>query len=256
MKNTILQGEVLDRLAEVPDGSARLIIADPPYNLGPEFGNKKEFVHSDDWLPWCEQWLKECRRVLTDDGSIFVYGIHHYQCYIQVLMYDLGLKYRRQIIWHYENGWSKSTLATHYEPILWFSKSDDFVYHAIREPYKSTDRLKHTITKNGKVWTPHPEGRLAGDVWKFPTLAGRRFKDERLDHPTQKPESITTRIVKHFSDTGDLVLVPFAGSGTECAVAMSLGRDFLGIEINPIYVDLATDRLKAVSMQLPLGSQR
>lgn len=256
-KGDILQGDVLMRLAEVPDASARLVIADPPYNLGPEFGNRKEFVRSEDWLPWCEKWLAECERILTHDGSIFVYGIHHFQCYIQVLMYKLGLRYRRQIIWHYENGWSRSrkTLATHYEPLLWFSKSDDYVYHEIREPYKSTERLKHNVTKNGKVWTPHPDGRMAGDVWKFPTLAGRRFKNERVDHPTQKPVSITTRIVTHFSDPGDFVVVPFAGSGTECLVAHTQGRDYLGIELNPKYVELSRQRIREVGERLPEDSQ-
>ena len=188
-------------------------------------------------------------RVLDDHGQIFVYGIHHYVGYTQALMYELGLRYRRMIIWHYENGWSRSTktLATHYEPILWFSKSDTFIYHQIREPYKSAERLRHPVKKGSLVWTPHPDGRLAGDVWKFPTLAGRRFRDERVAHPTQKPLALTDRIVTHFSNEGDLVLVPFAGSGTECVSAHRLGRRYYGIELNPAYVALATDRVTAVT---------
>ena len=86
------------------------------------------------------------------------------------------------------------------KPLLWFSKTKDYIYHEIREPYKSQERLKHKITKNGKVWTPHPEGRMAGDVWMFPVLAGRRFRDEKVDHPTQKPLSISRRLIKHFSN--------------------------------------------------------
>ena len=155
------------------------------------------------------------------------------------------MHYRRQIIWHYENGFTsyRRSLATHYEPILWFSKSEEYFLKEIREPYKSTDRLKHTITKNGKVWTPNPNGRLAGDVWRFPTLAGRRFRDEKVDHPTQKPLALTDRIVGHFSEPGRLVVVPFAGSGTECVSAMSNGRDFWACEIKPEYVELARHRL-------------
>jgi len=241
----IHEGDCVELLGTLPTASARLIIADPPYNLGPTFGVDREWIRSDDWLPWCETWLRECSRLLTDDGSIFVYGIHHYIGYVQALLYELGLKYRRLIIWNYENGWSRSTktLATHYEPILWFSKTEDFYYRPIREPYKSTERLKHPIRKGGRVWTPHPDGRLAGDVWRFPVLAGRRFKDEKVDHPTQKPLSLTDRIVTHFSEVNDLVVIPFAGSGTECVSAQSNGRRFWASELNPSFVRLAEERL-------------
>ncbi len=247
MRDQIVRGDCIEELRRLPDGAAQLVIADPPYNMGPAFGIDKEWRRSAEWLPWCEQWLKECIRVLDNDGQIFVYGIHHYQCYVQVLLYDLGLKYRRQIIWYYENGWSRSrrTLATHYEPILWFSKSDDYTYHDIREPYKSTDRLRHRIIKDGKQWTPHPEGRMAGDVWKIPTLAGRRFKDERVAHPTQKPMALTDRIVRHFANAGDLIVVPFVGSGTECVSAKRAGRSYWGCEIKPEYVALAKSRLSS-----------
>jgi site-specific DNA-methyltransferase (adenine-specific)/adenine-specific DNA-methyltransferase len=107
----------------------------------------------------------------------------------------------------------------------------------------SQERLKHKIIKNGKVWTPNPDGRMAGDVWAFPTLAGRRFRDEKVDHPTQKPMSISTRIVRHFSHPGDTVLVPFVGSGTECVAAAAEGRGFTGFELNVKYLKLAKQRL-------------
>lgn len=244
-RNVIVQGDCVESLRALPDGVASLVIADPPYNIGPAFGIEKEWNRSTEWLPWCEAWLKECLRVLSANGQIFVYGIHHYQCYVQCLLYDMGMKYRRQIIWHYENGWSRSrkTLATHYEPILWFSKSDTFTYHPVREPYKSAERLKNKITKNGKVWTPNPEGRMAGDVWKFPTLAGKRFEQERVDHPTQKPLALSDRIVRHFSNEGELVVVPFAGSGTECVSAARNRRDYWGCELKQQYIDLALKRL-------------
>ena len=101
----------------------------------------------------------------------------------------------------------------------------------------------HKIIKNGKVWEPHPDGRLAGDVWRFPVLAGRRFQNEKVDHPTQKPLSISSRIVRHFSNAGELVLVPFVGSGSECVAAKMAGRRFLGYELNENYVTIALSRL-------------
>ncbi|MCZ4088760.1 DNA-methyltransferase [Sinorhizobium psoraleae] len=127
--------------------------------------------------------------------------------------------------------------------MLWFSTTDRYIYTPIREPYKSQERLKHKIIKNGKVWEPNPEGRMAGDIWSFPTLAGRRFRDEKVDHPTQKPLSISRRIVKHFSNPGDTVLVPFAGSGSECVAAVMEGRGYLGFELNPDYVHMARERI-------------
>lgn len=251
--DAVHEGDCVKLLKTLPEGCAQLIIADPPYNLGPKFGVHTEWIKNPKWLAWCGEWLSECQRILTDDGNLFVYGIHHYLCLIHVRLYEMDMSYRRQIIWHYENGFSthRRNLATHYEPILWFSKSPDSYFSEIREPYKSTDRLRHKITKNGKEWTPHPDGRLAGDVWSFPTLAGRRFRDERVDHPTQKPLALTDRIVSHFSTPGALVVAPFAGSGTECVSALRNGRRYWAAELKHEYVMLARQRLQAASAPGP-----
>lgn len=243
---SVVEIDCIVGLAQLPRESTQLIIADPPYNLGKDFGKWKEQKEEHRWLPWSKEWLTECKRILAPGGSIFVYGIHRHLCWIQCFLYELGLDYQRQIIWYYENGfagYSARSLGAHYEPILWFTKGPEYTYNPIREPYKSTERLKHKITKNGKIWTPHPDGRLAGDVWKFPTLAGRRFRDEKVNHPTQKPLSLTLRIVEHFSNPGDLLVVPFAGSGTECVAAARTGRRFIGFELNCEYVALAISRL-------------
>ena len=245
MTEIITHGDCIRGMNDLPAESINLIIADPPYNLNKDFGAWKETEHRDQWHEWMRSWLLEAKRLLSEEGNIFVYGIHHYQCYVQCMMYEMGLQYRRQIIWYYENGFAgyKRTVNAFYEPILWFSKSKNYVFHPIREPYKSQERLKHKITKNGKVWTPHPDGRMVGDVWAFPTLAGRRFRDEKVDHPTQKPLSISRRIVKHFSNPGDDVLVPFVGSGSECVAAAMEGRGHIGFELNDDYIATARARL-------------
>lgn len=253
-QDQIIHGDCLEVLPTLAADSVDLIIADPPYNLSKDFGQWKEVERRDEWLPWCRKWLNESKRVLKPGGSIFVYGIHHHLCWIQCHLYDIGLAYRRQIVWHYENGFAgyTRTLAAHYEPLLWFSKGPTFTYHPIREPYRSVDRLKYKVTKNGKVWQPNPAGRLAGDVWRFPVLAGRRFRDERVDHPTQKPLALSLRIVEHFSSPGELVLVPFAGSGTECVAAKRCDRRFLGVELNEKYIKIAERRLLEADSSLPL----
>ena len=201
----------------------------------------------DEWLNWRKKWIALCIKKLKPTGSIFIYGIHHYLCYIQVHLYNSGLFYRRQFIWHYENGFSgyQKVPAAHYEPLLWFSKSSSFTYHQIREPYKSSERLKNKIIKNGKVWVPNPLGRHAGDVWLFPVLAGKRFANEKVNHPTQKPLSVSNRIIKHFSNEGDTVLVPFAGSGSECVACVINNRKYIGIEINNKYKKIINQRIES-----------
>jgi site-specific DNA-methyltransferase (adenine-specific) len=243
----MIQGDCVDGMAALNEGAFNLIVADPPYNLNKDFGPWKETERKDEWRDWTRTWLEAAARCLSDRGNIFVYGIHRHICWVQCMMLDMGLVYRRQVIWHYENGFAgygKRSLNATYEPLLWFSKTDRYIYTPIREPYKSQERLKHKIIKNGKVWEPHPEGRMAGDIWSFPTLAGRRFRDEKVDHPTQKPLSISRRIVRHFSEPGDAVLVPFVGSGSECVAAVLEGRSFLGFELNPRYVELARRRVE------------
>lgn len=258
--NTVHLGDAVEFMRGLSNESADLIIADPPYNLEKdrEFGEGAFFDTRDEWLRWCRSWLFEAKRILKPSGNLFVYAIHHHACFLQTYLYEIGLLYRRQIIWHYENGWSKyrNGPACHYEPILWFAHRNDSTFHVIREPYKSEERLRHTITKNGRVWTPHPEGRQAGDVWRFPTLAGRRFATERTEHPTQKPLNLSRRLIEHFSNPGDLVLVPFVGSGSECVAAIECGRQFTGVEINPSYAEIARRRIADASPQLfEVGSE-
>lgn len=252
-ENTLYPGDALDFLRAIPSDYADLVIADPPYSIDKdrEFGEGAFRKNREEWLFWCKDWLRETTRILNSMGNLFVYAIHHNACFLQTFLYELGLRYRRQIIWYYENGWSKykNGPACHYEPILWFAHRDDSTFHIIREPYKSEDRLRHAITKNGKVWTPHPQGRQSGDVWRFPTLAGRRFAAERTKHPTQKPLALCRRLIQHFSNPGDIVVVPFAGSGSECVAAIECERRFIACEINLEYISIAQTRIETASQQ-------
>lgn len=252
-KDQIIQGDASDILPRISDSSVDLVIADPPYSIRKDFGPHHPQRTFDSWLVWCRAWLKECARILKPYGNLMVYSIPASSAHLQLEMLKLGLVYRRQIIWHYENGFSRFTKAPacEYEVILWFAHSKDSTFQPIREPYKSPERLRHKIVKNGKIWTPHPDGRLAGDVWKIPTLAGKRFSAEKVDHPTQKPLALSSRLVSNFSNSGDFVVVPFAGSGSELVAAKSHGRRFLGIELNPIYIDICQERLLSIPANCP-----
>ena len=206
------------------------------------------------------------KELLADDGSIVWFGIHNYLCFIQVYMYQAGLHYRRLNIWHYENGFSRSLRepATHYEPFLWFSKDDKgWTYNVdeVRVPYKSTQRLKSPIKYKGKdgetkIWRPSEKGAMRGDVWDFPTLAGKAFEEERTAHPSQKPESLITELIKAFCPMKDgrlegSILDPFHGSGTlgVCCEKLNLQGNnikWTGIEIEKKWCDIAQKRLKSL----------
>ncbi len=248
LTDKIIHGDFLEFVRKLPNDTFDLIIADPPYNLGKNFGTTKIWTDFKKWLNWCKIWLIECKRVLKPTGSLFLFGIHHYICYLQVYLYEIEMKYRRQIIWYYENSFSTYSRAPRamYESILWFSKSDDYTYRKIREPYMSKERLRSKIIKKGKVWKPNPEGRHGGDVWKIPILAGKRFEKERVDHPTQKPLKLCNKIIKHFSEINDLVLIPFAGSGSECIACKMQNRKFIATELNLNYIKLAKKRMKSL----------
>lgn len=243
-----------------------LILTDPPYNIGKDFGNDTDKLPLDVFLEGMYRRIDLLSKLLSDHGSIIWFGIHDYICYIQVYMYHIGLKYRRMNIWHYENGFSRSSKepATHYEPFLWFSKDDaKWTYNvdSVRVPYKSTQRLKSPIRYKGKdgiekVWIPSDKGAMRGDVWDFPTLAGKAFADERTAHPSQKPESLITEIIKAFCPMSDgryvgSILDPFHGSGTLGVCCERLNKEgssikWTGIEIEKKWCDIALERIHAI----------
>lgn len=247
-----------------------LILTDPPYNLNKDFGNDSDKLSLDEFLSITRERLSICKDLLKDDGSIIWFGIHHYIGFIQSIMYDLGLYYRRMNIWYYENGFSRSTKApmTQYEPFLWFSKSSKkWTYNVddVRVPYKSSERLKNPIyytnSKGEKLqWQPNPLGAMRGDVWAFPTLAGSVYKNERTAHPTQKPEALITEIIKAYCPKNSdglyegIILDPFHGSGTLGVCCEKLNKEghkiqWIGIEIEEKWCQIAQKRLEKVVLK-------
>lgn len=258
--------EILPKM--VQDGiKVDLVLTDPPYNLNKDFGNNSDNLSLEDFLSLSRKRISYCRDLLKNDGSIIWFGIHHYIGFLQTIMYSLGLYYRRMNIWYYENGFSRSNRApmTQYEPFLWFSKSaTKWTYNVddVRVPYKSTERLKNAVYyKNSKgervEWKPNPLGAMRGDVWSFPTLAGKLYKNERTEHPAQKPESLITEIIKAFCPKNakgyyeGIILDPFHGSGTLGVCCEKLNREghnihWIGIELEQKWCDIALDRLNRI----------
>jgi site-specific DNA-methyltransferase (adenine-specific) len=262
LRQEIIHGDCLEVLPLLDDDSAQIIIADPPYNIGKDFGNKSDKQPMDEYLKWCEGWIKECLRVLKPNGTMFIYGFSEILALIMSKVpHEIN---RRWIIWHYTNKnmaslnfWQRS-----HESILVLWK-DDKVFHRddIREEYtegflKGAAGKERTATKgrfsNGDkttTYTAHPNGALPRDVIKVPALAGGAGAKERVNHPTQKPLALCEKLLRSCKQAPEegYVLVPFAGSGSECLAAQKLGLPYVGIELNEEYVGLIYERLSPSS---------
>lgn len=244
-----------------------LVLTDPPYNLNKNFGNNSDKLSLPNFLKISRERISLCKDLLQPNGSLIWFGIHNYIGFIQSIMYEEGLYYRRMNIWFYENGFSRTKTAplTQYEPFLWFSKSPKkWTYNVddVRVPYKSVKRLKNPIYyKNSKgeriKWEPNPLGAMRGDIWEFPTLAGKTFENEKTPHPTQKPEALITEIIKAYCPKNcegyydGIILDPFHGSGTLGVCCEKLNKHghnikWIGIELEKQWCDIAAQRLKNV----------
>lgn len=230
----IITGDALERLKDIESETIDLIIADPPYNLGKDYGNNHDLRGFDEYLHFSETWLREAHRVLKNEGTIYVFmGVRFISYLYDILNQKLGMFFNSWITWHYTQGMGrKKGFSPRHEDILMFNKSEDFKFKLdnIRVPQKYY-RRRNNMT-----------GANPGDVWQFSHV--HYSNPEREDHPTQKPEALIARMILASSDEGDIVLDAFFGSGTTLRVCQILNRICVGIEINPDYVELTRKRLK------------
>jgi site-specific DNA-methyltransferase (adenine-specific) len=253
-ENDVYCVDALDGLAELEDKCAQIIIADPPYNIGKDFGNNCTKKKLEEYLEWCDKWIIDCVRILKDDGTMFIYGFSEIIAHIAT---RVPCNYR-WLVWHYTNKnmptlnfWQRS----HESVLCCWKKSRVFNRDDIREPY-TENYLKNSVGKErtatrgrfnkgtkSTTYTAHANGALPRDVIKIPALAGGAGKKERVDHPTQKPLELCRKLIKSAKQDDGLLVVPFVGSGSECVAAQELGVPFIGFEINPEYVELSKSRL-------------
>ena len=262
---TIIQGDCIEVLAGLPDRSVDLVFADPPYNL--QLGgdllrpdNSKVDAVDDHWDQFASfeaydaftrAWLSQCRRVLKDNGSLWVIGSYHNVFRVGAAVQDLGFWILNDVIWRKTNPMPnfKGTRFTNaHETLIWAAKG--------RGPKRYTFNYDAMKMANDEL-------QMRSD-WTLPLCTGEeRIKDAsgQKAHPTQKPEALLHRVILSSSKPGDVVLDPFFGVGTSGAAAKRLGRRFIGIEREAEYVALAKARIAKVIPVSPadldvMGSKR
>jgi len=256
--DTILKGDCRKVLDELPEKSVDLIFADPPYNLQlqntllrpnltevdavndewDQFGN---FAHYDDFT---REWLTASRRVLKDNGTIWVIGSYHNIYRVGTILQDLGYWFLNDVIWVKTNpmpNFRGVRFTNAHETLLWCKRTKDqksytFNYHAMK--------------------MANEEKQMRSD-WELALCTGNErltANGEKL-HTTQKPEALLYRVLLASSNPGDVVLDPFFGTGTTGAVAKKLGRHFIGIEREDKYIQGAQARIDAIPPRLMLDEE-
>jgi len=247
--NTIICGDAFEVLPQMPTGCYDLLFADPPYNLTKVFGSER-FARSsaEKYAEWLDSWLRLCRPLLKDSASVYICGDWSSSSAIQVA----GSKYftlRNRITWEREKGrGAKANWKNAAEDIWFFTVSDKYTFNleAVKQrrrviaPYREDGRPKDWIdTGEGKYRDTHPSNiwtDISVPFWSMP---------ENTDHPTQKPEKLLAKIILASTSPGDLILDPFAGSGTTAVAAKKLGRNFSLIESDNSFCLVAQKRIDA-----------
>ena len=242
----ILVGDCLERFVEIESGSVALVLTSPPYNIGKQYEKQ---LPLEDYLHWCKQWLAEIARVLTPTGAAWINlgfvevagrGNAVPLPYLLWPLIDLYLV--QEVVWRYENGVAcKRRLSPRNEKLLWLVR-DPSSYRFNLDDIRDPDiRYPHS-RRQGRL-RYNPRGKNPGDVWHISKVVAGRPSPERTDHPAQMPLALAERVVLACSEVGDLILDPFAGSGTTLVAAIQHGRRAIGIERDPRYAAIAEHRL-------------
>ncbi len=229
----IISGDAVSELKKITSETVDLIIADPPYNLGKDYGNNFDNKEFNEYIDFSNQWLSEAKRILKKSGTIYVFmGVRFISYLFDILDRKLGLGLNSWICWHYTQGLGKRQgFSPRHDDILMFTKTLEYKFNLddVRVPqkfYRERNNMR---------------GANPGDVWEFSHV--HYCNENRQSHPTQKPEGLMERMVLASTDEGDSVVDPFAGSGTTLRVCQQLKRNCLGIELNENYCKMIRERL-------------
>ncbi len=245
-RNRVFCEDALAGLARIPDGVVDLLIADPPYGLGKDYGNDSDKLESADYLDWMRRWLDLALPKLKRNGSLYIFLTWRYSPEVFVMLKE-RMTMLNEIVWDRRvpsMGGSTRRYSSVHDTIGFFAAARDYYFDldAVRIPYDAaTKKARSRSIFVGAKWLEL--GYNPKDVWSVSRL--HREHRERADHPTQKPLEIVERMIKASCPPGGLVLDPFMGSGTTAVAAQMLGRDYTGFEMNPDYCELIQDRLAA-----------
>lgn len=238
--------DALSGMARIPDGSIDLILTDPPYNLGKDYGNTSDQQGVEEYLAWTERWIDAALPKLKPNGSLYIFLTWRFAPEIFVML-KKRMTMMNEIIWDRRvpsMGGSVRSFSSVHDTIGFFVNRKDYYFDldAVRIPYDAeTKKARSRSIFIGAKWLE--VGYNPKDVWSVSRL--HREHPERADHPTQKPLEIIERMVKASCPAGGIVLDPFMGSGTTAIAARQAGRHFTGFELNPDYCDIIRARLAA-----------
>jgi site-specific DNA-methyltransferase (adenine-specific) len=245
--HTIHHGDAINILsAAVPDGSVDLIFADPPYNIGKQFGKFRDKWKSDtDYAAWCQRWLDLCIAKLKPAGSLYLMASTQAMPYLDLYLRE-RLAILSRLVWHYDSSGvqARKYFGSLYEPILFCvkdAKHYTFNAGAIKVEAR-TGAVRRLVDYRKGTPAVYNSEKVPGNVWTIPRVRYRMSEYE--EHPSQKPEALLERIIRASSNPGDLVLDPFAGTFTTGAVARKLGRRSISIEAQEEYVKVGLRRLE------------
>lgn len=246
--NEIINGDSLQEMKEIENGSVDLIITSPPYNIGKEYEKK---IDIDEYKAWIHEYVKEFYRLVKDTGSVvFQVGnfvdkgrVYPLDCLLFDLFLQEGFIPRNRIMWHFGHGLhAQKRFSGRHETLLWFTKTDDYKFNldTVRVPQKYPNKRHYKGPKKGQL-SGNPLGKNPGDVWEIANV--KHNHPEKTGHPCQFPEELVSRCIKSMTDIGDMVMDPFLGSGTTAVSAIQEGRNWIGIEKDEDYCQIAKNRI-------------
>lgn len=253
--------DCLEAMKKLPSDLVDLTITSPPYNIGKEY---EELAKLDDYLNWCESWIGEIYRLTKKDGTFWLnVG------YLEVADEGLAVPipyllwnrtpfyFLQEVVWNYAAGVAcKKRFSPRNEKLLWYvkdKKSYTFNLDAVRDPNVKYPNQK----KNGKLRC-NPFGKNPSDVWQITkvTSGKNRSSVERTPHPAQFPMELVERMLKASSNTGDVVIDPFMGSGSTAECAIRNGRYVVGFELKSEYIGYAEQRIDRYLEDKELASRQ
>ena len=240
----VILDDSIDVISKIPDKSINLVFADPPYNIGKKFGTRKENFTKDEYLEWCKNWIDESMRILKNDGVMCfmtaIQFIPYLDCYV-----DSKYEILSRIVWHYDSSGvqSKSSFGSMYEPILVVCKDKNKVKFNSEQIMveAKTGSVRKLIDYRKTPPKVYNSKKVMGNVWNIPRVRYRM--DEYETHPTQKPEKLLENILFAFTKKSDIVIDPFAGTFTACAVSQKHDRMSIGIEREEEYYKIGLRRI-------------